>query len=967
MGLQRFLTLTYPEALLLGAALAWAYWRYVRNRNGWRTAAVVLAALLLAYPALRRTTDSFDLYLLVDRSRSISDEGRAKQREILDLARRNLRPGDRLAVVSFSERAYVEQAPTPDAAITSFQIPFPDSASELAEGLATTLAMHDDRRQAKILVLSDGEFTGRDPQREAQAARQRGVPIYFRDLKRADIFNLMVSGAETAPKFLANEPFRVAFNVRASVDTPGRYRLYRDGRILNEDEGGGWRTFKFRQGDNRIAFTDILAQPGIHSYKLEVETTPKDREPVRTDNVAEKFVGIVGEQPLLLINNTGAPDNVSQVLTAGGIPVHIVKIGDFRFGINQLAGYKGIVLNNVAALKMTVPQLEALRSFVLEEGGGLLVCGGNNSFAAGGYYQTALETVLPVSLEDRKQAKKISTAFSIVMDRSGSMSMPTPSGETKMSLANHAAAECVRLMTPADSVSVIPVDSAAHIVISQQSVMDPDVICSEILRVESMGGGIFTYTGLLAAGNELMKASQFNKHILLFADAADAEEPGEYKELLERYTQAGITVSVVGLGTEGDVDAEFLKDIARRGNGQVYFTEDAQQLVQFFTADTMTYSRKSFVEDPAPMKVLAAAFTISPDQQWKDFSAGGYNLLFSKEGAEIAIRTADEDAAPVLAFWHKGLGRAAALALDAGGEFSSYANFPDVVLSTARWIMGSEVFDDLQIKVQTEGAMARVTMEVGEEERARMGEATLEIYTPGGRTITKPLTWEGYDRLAATQRLTETGAYRGVVKVGGKAYKVGPIALPVSPEFAYDGGPGAGRRTLTQLASATGGREILDLRQLFDDRTRKSTAELPVPLPFLVGILVVFVADVAEQRFGWLAAFVRRARRRGQAARPAPAAAPASERRDAALADAVTAVASRSAARTRALRRGRAAEGEAPAGAQPGKETPETEGKPPAAGDGAAGTASESVDPLEYLSKSKARAGQAIRRRDPPR
>src|SRR5690606_2322762 len=120
-------------------------------------------------------------------------------------------------------------------------------------------------------------------------------------------------------------------------------------------------------------------------------------------------------------------------------------------------------------------------------------------------------------------------------------------------------------MTPADSVSVIPVDSAAHIVISQQSVMDPDVICSEILRVESMGGGIFTYTGLLAAGNELMKASQFNKHILLFADAADAEEPGEYKELLERYTQAGITVSVVGLGTEGDVDAEFLKDIARRG------------------------------------------------------------------------------------------------------------------------------------------------------------------------------------------------------------------------------------------------------------------------------------------------------------------------------------------------------------------------------------------------------------------
>ena len=841
----------YPEALLLGLVLAYFYHARVKNKNLWRLGMLVCALLLLGRPTIIHRGRGVDLFLVVDRSRSLSDEARAKEREIIDLVSENSSRGDRIGIISFNEKSYLEQAPTSEGAIKSFEIPYSEDASDMSEGLQTALGLAGKNRPAKIFLLSDGEYTGRNPIREAQVARQKKIPVYYRNLKRAVYFNLAITDVETPGKILAGEPFRVGFKTSSMEDTPGRFRLYRNGRIVGKDENDGWRSHEFNAGTNVLSFNDVLQNTGIHSYRIEVEAIPREKEIILKDNVSERFVKVIGEKPMLLVNNTGTPDNLSQVLSAGGLKTHIVAIGNFRLGLNQMEGYKGIILNNVPLINLNRKQIRALRDFSTEEGGGLLVCGGNRSFAAGGYYKTELEPVLPVSLEDRVQSKKISTAFSIVMDRSGSMQMRTPSGETKMMLANNAAVECMKLLTPADSLSVVAVDSSAHIILPQQEVTNPAGISSTILQIEAMGGGIFVYNGLVAGGSELIKATQLNKHLLLFADAADSEQPGEYKELLSDYTDAGITLSVVGLGTENDRDAEFLKDVARRGNGEIYFTEDANQLIQLFTADAISYVRKSFIEEPVPMTIQAAAYTISPDQEWKDFSCSGYNLLFPRSKADVAIRTADEDDAPILAFWQRGLGRVAALALDTDGHFTSTENYGDIVLSTARWIMGSGVFDTLQVKTRYEGDWAEVQMEISTEERGKMGKADMVIFTPSGETITKPLVWDSYNRLSAGFKLSETGCYRGVVKVGEEAYKIGPMSLPTSPEFTRDREPDFGKQTLEQIALISGGREVMDVSELFE-RTRSRGITSPVTTPFLIAFLILLLLDIAEERFGLL-------------------------------------------------------------------------------------------------------------------
>ena len=111
-----------------------------------------------------------------------------------------------------------------------------------------------------------------------------------------------------------------------------------------------------------------------------------------------------------------------------------------------------------------------------------------------------------------------------------------------------------------------------------------------------MGGGIFTYTALVSAAKMVQESDKGTRHIVLFADAADAEEPGDYERLLATLTPLGITVSVIGLGSETDSDAAFLKDVAARGEGRIHFTASADELPRLFAQEAITVARSSFVD-----------------------------------------------------------------------------------------------------------------------------------------------------------------------------------------------------------------------------------------------------------------------------------------------------------------------------------------------------------------------------------
>src|SRR4029077_18711696 len=114
-----------------------------------------------------------------------------------------------------------------------------------------------------------------------------------------------------------------------------------------------------------------------------------------------------------------------------------------------------------------------------------------------GYFKSPLDSVLPVSMELRQEHRKSRAAIAISLDRSGSMAIPIGGGKTKMDLADLGTAECVRLLSPGDMVAVIAVDSAPHVIQPLSPVEDPEAIANKVLRIESLGGGIFIYEALV--------------------------------------------------------------------------------------------------------------------------------------------------------------------------------------------------------------------------------------------------------------------------------------------------------------------------------------------------------------------------------------------------------------------------------------------------------------------------------------
>ena len=119
---------------------------------------------------------------------------------------------------------------------------------------------------------------------------------------------------------------------------------------------------------------------------------------------------------------------------------------------------------------------------------------------------------------------------------------------------------------------------------------DKERICGDVRRIQSMGGGIFTYTTLVTAAQMVQETEKGTRHIVLFADAADAEEPGDYQRLLERLTPLGITVSVIGLGSDSDPDAAFLKMWLPAGRA-ASFAATPDDLPRLFAQEAITVAR----------------------------------------------------------------------------------------------------------------------------------------------------------------------------------------------------------------------------------------------------------------------------------------------------------------------------------------------------------------------------------------
>lgn len=831
-----------PEWFFLIPLLALAGWKYKRLRLASPVRLLAQAALVvaLAQPVMTRGGSDMDLWVLIDQSGSTDGAPAADAPEIQSILERHKRPGDRIRLVDFARETVLRGHGDPV---------FNGGASGtcMAEALAYTLAHMEPDRVNHVLMVTDGWPTSPLDNTPEQLIRA-GVPVDYRLAAVNREADIRIDRIKAPARIRPGEAFLLEISItgppgsRAAVP----WQISRNGSAPLTGQAG------LVDGKAVIRLTDRITVPGCAAYEAVISPAG---DPVTGNNRAEQLVEVTGGNNILLLSGYDR-DPLVPFLTAQGFQVD--RPADLReLAPARLTGAGLVIINNVGASSIPREFLHALDYYVREQGGGLLMAGGKKSFGSGGYFSSPVDGLLPVSMELKKDRATLITAMSIVLDRSGSMAMSVSGGKTKMDLADSGACQTIMNLSDEDFISVHAVDSSPHAIVDMSRIgPNRAAMLNSVSRIQSMGGGIFVGEGLKAGWQELQKTQAGTRHLILFSDADDSEEPDDYKNTLRQMTQAGATVSVIALGTEKSSDAALLKEIAELGKGRIFFCDRPGDIPDIFTQETISVARSAFLEEKTPLHGTAGWNQIAAVQPDWPQTIDGYNLCYLKDGATAACLSGDTYQAPLISFWNRGAGRVAAVTFALGGPFGqsmqNWAGYGDLVQTLARWLNRQDAPPGYSVRTETVGDRLFVHLYYSENNIAQlasqMPEISLEL-AGRDKTRTIPGIWEHLQPGAfrCSFPLPPGTVARGAVRVGGKVIPFGPLNQNLDPEWAM---PRAARQAFLDMVRKSGGRERLDLAAIMNEPRPSSRLDLQ---PFLLwALLALLVTDALLTRTGIL-------------------------------------------------------------------------------------------------------------------
>ena len=857
------LTLFQPVWLLLliPLAAAWFAWPLPsRSLKMLRACIFILIVFALAQLAIKLPDRAGTIVVVADRSESMPQNSAAAQKEIIGLLHKSMGPRDQLGVVAFGRQAVVEQSPQ-RTEFAGFTAQVGGDHSSLNGAIESALSVIPPDGGGRILILSDGKWTGKDPAAAAARAAGRGVAVDFRLLARPQISDVAIQSFLAPQSVQPGQAFVLSAWIQSPADEEVQYQLRRGDEILSSG------TRKISAGMTRLLFRDRASQAGVNEYTLTVQGPKED--PIPENNSARALVGVEGAKPILIVSAMGENSGLVKLLRGGGLEIVGRAPPQCNWSLETLSQFSSVILENVPAGQIGMSGMETLAAWVEQTGSGLAMTGGQKSYGPGGYFKSPLERVLPISMEMRREHRKLNLAVVVALDRSGSMSMPAGGGRIKMDLADLGTVQVLDLLSPMDEIGVFAVDTTAHEIVPLDSVEKNLSYRSKILSIGSEGGGIYIYEALLASAGMIQTAKAQTKHIILFADAADSEQSMNYQEIVGKLREADVTVSVIGLGTDHDVDSNLLKDIAKLGGGECYFSNDPDEIPRIFAQDTFTIARSTFIDQPTPFSFTAGFSLLGSPPVSAPPPVGGYNLCYLRPEANLAAVTGDEYKAPVVASWNAGNGRVLCYLGEADGKFSGdlakWNQAGEFYSTLMRWVAGKHqpLPDEMLLTQEIRDGVCFVQLHLDPERKAEPFANLPRVKILHGLTGAAPaketvsLQWKNADLLEAAIPVAGRETVLNTVEISGQQPVTLPAAcLPYSPEFAPDQ-PGRGAATLAQTAATTGGRERLDIAKMWSELPVKSRyVELP---PWLfVAAAILFLLEIFERRTGWVSKFFGR-------------------------------------------------------------------------------------------------------------
>jgi uncharacterized membrane protein len=844
---------------------------FLAQRAGLRL--LLLFLLLLAFLGFRwpRRTRDLAVVFLLDRSASTQEAWEA-QVAFVEAALAEKSPRDRAALVVFGGDAWVDRplsvAPTLHRIAT---LPRAD-ATDIEEAVRLGVALVPQGLPGRLVLLTDGlQTTGRAAW-ALQEARARDLDV-----------QVVQTGAGTPGSEVWIADLRAPAHVYPGDRVPLAVEVGSNAaQSLSLTWTAGARAGQVALDVSAQGATQVVAfdadTPGF--VPLQVCLAP-EVDTFLQNNCADGWVLVEGAPRVLVVGEPEARAPLVQAIRQSGLAVATALPAEVPLTVHGLGDYAALALVNTPARDFPPQSLEAIRRFVQDLGGGLVAVGGPTSYGVGGWLGTPLETALPVEMRVQDPERFPPLMMIIVIDKSGSMAAQE-SGVPKIRLAAEAAIRVAETLNDTDVLGVVAFGAQPGDTLGPASMTQRDALIAPLRRLQAGGGGIYVHDSL-AYARELLRQSEagpgLQRHILLLADGADAEQQDQVLPMVAEMLDEGVTVSAVAIGQGSDV--AFLREVAGAGGGRFYLTEQAADLPAIFSEEAAQAKRSYIVEEtfyPVPVSPWAPVAEI--DQVPPLY---GYVATSSKPAAQVVWQARGPD--PLLATWQYGLGRAVAWTSDASGRWASawvtwdaFARFWGGIL---RHVLPPPSDAGLALEVEPTDAGARVVVDA-----VATDDAAADVYA-NDLSLSVQVAQPQADTAPQIVELAQTapGRYAGeialppgsmVLRLYGDRNLVAGWAPPPPAEYV----PGDAAAAVARLAMSVEGSVVSSPGAVFvHDRVGRARGRALTSL-LLTMAVVLWPLDIAWRRlvlawrdvgrgvqraWGWVA------QRLGQVRPPAPA------------------------------------------------------------------------------------------------
>jgi len=847
-----------------------------------RTMLLALVAFTLAGVQRVQESDRIAVVAVLDLSGSIrgfADFGtddlgaplRAEERyrDFLARASGSKKPDDLLGILAFDGQAQPVALPARSGALDTIA-PFPPTTgTDLQTALARARAMLPPDINARLVLLSDGRPTTND------ATLDTDVPVDVVPIRYEVADEVVVESVELPARALPESIVDARIVFRSAGTARGELRLFYDGSPIDLDTQSPGDSMFIRLDPGRQVMTiPVPLGPGrVHRFRATfTPETVTDASGYRVtigdtsaeNNSAGGITITPGHGRILVVDGvsnadpTGIGALLPAVLTNAGWEVSTRSSADFPEDLLEIEQYDLVILVNTPRDALDELDESLIETYTRSLGGGLALVGGPDALGAGGWKGSALEAILPVSLDVADDVIVPETAVVIVLDASGSMRRSVfGSSRSQQTVANESAAGAIDVLDPSDQIGVISFSNSPRVVVPIGPNTNPEQTRAAVLSIRSDGGTNLP-PAMDLARDQLMSIEAKSRHIIVLSDG-QSQEAQTLPGIAKAFGTEGIKVSTIAVGD--DADESTLRQMAELSGGVAHRVINPARLPRVFLK-AIRVARSPMIREQPFTPIILDPSTPATDGLVTLPTLNGLVLTERLDDPLVSTPVVSDQGEPVLAFRQVELGRVAVFTSDAGTWAQPWIDSPAYERfwsNLTRWTMRADTNEPGELSFVVNEGGAQIEYEAIDEGGAPIDglRVDAQIFTPEGTTRELILTQTGPGRYAGSIAGLSPGVHVLVARPrqGERALipSIAGLEISAAAEYAH---LTADPAMLGELAARTGGR-VLDLdapeaQQLFD-RTgvRMNRAYTPWWPTLVVLILVMFLIDLASRRVAW--------------------------------------------------------------------------------------------------------------------